>query len=179
MLAKARNQIRITTKTLVDEATGERVDVQEVYKEVKIGQKQFWRLYLADFLHVLGMLENKPLDVLIYILEHTPPATNMFLGTYRKIAKDCGVSVSTVERTIDKLSAANFLIKVQNGAYQVSPEIMFKGNENKKAMLIKYRNDVMDDSHDPDAPGSAGDDDDNAPGSAGDDDDNAPGSAGG
>ena len=47
--------------------------------------KNFWKLYLGDFLPVLGIVESKQVDILIYILENTQPSTNMFVGTYKTI----------------------------------------------------------------------------------------------
>ena len=57
-------------KRLIDEDTGERIEVEQITKRA-LGQKQFWKIYLMDVLQVLGGFEYKQLDVLIYILEHT------------------------------------------------------------------------------------------------------------
>lgn len=37
-----------------------------------------------------------------------------------------------------KLQKQQFLKKIQNGLWQVSPNIMMKGNENKKQLLLSY-----------------------------------------
>ena len=39
-----------------------------------------------------------------------------------------------------KLQKQKFLVKIQNGLWQVSPNIMMKGNENKKRLLLSYFN---------------------------------------
>lgn len=39
-----------------------------------------------------------------------------------------------------KLQQQKFLVKIQNGLWQVSPNIMMKGNENKKRLLLNYFN---------------------------------------
>ena len=64
-----------------------------------------------DFLQVLGGFEYKQLDVLIYILEHTEAANNTFIGTYRSLEKNVGVSYDTVRRTITLLQGKGFLKK--------------------------------------------------------------------
>lgn len=128
-------------RRLVDQDTGELVEVNQIVKRV-YGQKAFWKVYLMDFLQILGCFENKQLDVLIYILEHTNSSTNLFLGTYRSIADKAHVSYDTVQRTVRLLLEKGFLKKIQNGAYQVSPEIMLKGSDHKKQLLLSYSDDA-------------------------------------
>lgn len=127
-------------KRLQDMDTGEVMEVDQITKRA-LGQKQFWKIYLMDFLQVLGGFEYKQLDVLIYILEHTEASNNTFLGTYRNIAEKVGVSYDTVSRTITLLLNKGFLKKVQTGVYQVSPTIMMKGSEHKKQLLLNYFDD--------------------------------------
>ena len=127
-------------KRLVDQDTGEVIEVDQITKRA-LGQKQFWKIYLMDFLQVRGGFEYKQLDVLIYILEHTEAANNTFIGTYRSLEKSVGVSYDTVRRTITLLQGKGFLKKVSNGVYQVSPTIMMKGSEHKKSLLLNYFND--------------------------------------
>lgn len=90
-------------KRLVDQDTGEVIEVDQITKRA-LGQKQFWKIYLMDFLQVLGGFEYKQLDVLIYILEHTEAANNTFIGTYRSLEKNVGVSYDTVAKTIKTLA---------------------------------------------------------------------------
>ena len=40
-----------------------------------------------------------------------------------------------------KLQDNNFIKKIQNGVYQVSPNIMLKGSEYKKSLLLNYYDD--------------------------------------
>lgn len=127
-------------KRLIDQDTGELIEVDQITKRA-LGQKQFWKIYLMDFLQVLGGFEYKQLDVLIYILEHTEQANNTFIGTYRSLEKNVDVSYDTVRRTIKLLQEKGFMKKVSNGVYQVSPTIMMKGSEHKKNLLLNYYDD--------------------------------------
>lgn len=131
-------------KRLVDQDTGEVIEVDQITKRA-LGQKQFWKIYLMDFLQVLGGFEYKQLDVLIYILEHTEASNNTFIGTYRGIAEQVKVSYDTVSRTITLLLNKGFLKKVQTGVYQVSPTIIMKGTEHKKQLLLNYYDDEPQD----------------------------------
>lgn len=136
-VASTQTLIGTQKKRLKDLDTGEVIEVDQITKRA-LGQKQFWKIYLMDFLQVLGGFEYKQLDVLIYILEHTDASTNTFIGTYRKIAEKINVSIDTVKRTINLLLTKKFLKKIQTGVYQVSPTIMMKGNDHKKQLLLSY-----------------------------------------
>ena len=124
-------------KELIDKETGEIIEVDQITKKV-YGQKNFWKLYLSDFLPVLGIVENKQVDILIYILENTQPSNNMFIGTYKTIRENTKASETTIAKVMKKLQEQKFLKKIQNGLWQVSPNIMMKGNENKKQLLLSY-----------------------------------------
>lgn len=127
-------------KRLQDLDTGELIEVDQITKRA-LGQKQFWKVYLIDFLQILGVLDSKQIDVLIYILENTKAADNTYIGTYRKTADGARVSLDTATRVMRKLQANNFIKKVQNGVYQISPLIMLKGSEHKKSLLLNYYED--------------------------------------
>lgn len=127
-------------KRLVDQDTGEVIEVDQITKRA-YGQKQFWKIYLMDFLQVLGVLDSKQIDILIYILENTEAANNTFIGTYTKIQAEVGVSRPTVATVMKKLQDNNFIKRVQNGVWQVSANILMKGSEHKKSLLLNYYDD--------------------------------------
>jgi DNA-binding transcriptional regulator YhcF (GntR family) len=124
-------------RVLVDKETGEEIPVDQITKRV-YGTKQFWKVYLMDFLQVLGILDSRQVDILIYILENTEQANNTFIGTYSKIQKDIGVAPATIAKVMTRLQENKFITKVQNGVWQVNPNIMMKGSDHKKQLLINY-----------------------------------------
>lgn len=124
-------------KSLIDQETGELILVDQITKRV-YGTKNFWKCYLMDFLTVLGIIDSKQLDIFIYIVENTDQSNNIFLGTYKKIAEDCQVSSATIAKIMKKLQEANFIKKIQNGAWLVNPNILMKGNDNKRQILLSY-----------------------------------------
>lgn len=125
---------------LVDTETGEKIDVNQVTKRA-YGQKAFWKVYLMDFLQILGILDSKQIDVLIYILERTEPANNTFIGSQRDIAKGAGASLDTVSRIMRKLQDSGFITQIKRSVYQVSANIMLKGSDHKKELLLSYYDD--------------------------------------
>lgn len=124
-------------RELVDVSTGEQIIVDQITKRV-YGTKNFWKMYLMDFLMVLGIIDSKQVDVFIYVVENTNQSNNIFLGTYRKISEDCKVSEPTIAKIMKKLQENNFIKKVQNGAWLVNPNILMKGNDQKRQILLSY-----------------------------------------
>ena len=122
---------------LVDKDTGESIDVQQVIKKV-YNRRLCWKLTLSDFLGVLGIIESKQLEVVIHILENTKPSNNTYAGSRRAIAKRTGISLNTVGKIMKKLLDVGFLKLVQNGLYQISPEILMRGSETKRQILLSY-----------------------------------------
>lgn len=136
----AHNQTVTTIKTLqlTDNETGEQYTAQGI-KKTFLGTKQFWKLYLSDFLTVLGLCDSRQLDVLIYVLDNTDARTNLFLGTYDKIVEDTGISRPTVCRIMRKLLDNNFITRRNNGVYRVNPNLLCKGDEwHRRALFIEY-----------------------------------------
>lgn len=124
-------------RELIDTETGEQILVDQITKRV-YGSKNFWKMYLMDFLTVLGIIDSKQLDVFIYIVENTNQSTNTFIGTYDKISKDANVSRQTIAKIMKKLQENNFIKKVQNGVWVVNPNILMKGNDTKRQILLSY-----------------------------------------
>ena len=124
-------------RTLIDQETGEKIIVDQITKR-SYGTKNFWKCYLMDFLTVLGVFDNRQIDIFIYIAENTNPSNNIFIGTYKKIAQDVKVSQGTISTIMKKLQANNFIKKVQNGVWLVNPNILMKGNDNKRQILLSY-----------------------------------------
>ena len=124
-------------RNIMDVDTGEMMTVDQITKRV-YGTKNFWKCYLMDFLTVLGVLDSKQVDIFIYIVENTNQSNNTFLGTYDKIANDVGVSRPTIARIMKKLQENNFVKRIQNGAWLVNPNILMKGNDSKRQILLSY-----------------------------------------
>ena len=68
-------------RTFIDSDTGEIFEADQVIKRF-YGQKQFWKIYLMDFLNILGIFDSKQLDVFIYILVIIELVNNIFIGIH-------------------------------------------------------------------------------------------------
>lgn len=124
-------------RDLLDTETGEHIYVDQITKRV-YGSKSFWKVYLMDFLMVLGIIDSKQVDIFIYIVENTNQSNNTFIGTYKKIAKDVGCSETTIAKILKKLQVNGFIKRVQNGVWLVNPNILMKGNDRKRQILLSY-----------------------------------------
>ena len=124
-------------RELIDVQTGEQIFVAQITKRV-YGSKNFWKCYLMDFLTVLGIIDSKQLDIFIFIVENTNQSNNTFLGTYKHISKQTGCSSRTIAKIMKKLQENNFIRKIQNGAWLVNPNILMKGNDTKRQILLSY-----------------------------------------
>lgn len=124
-------------RNLIDQDTGELVTVDQITKRI-YGTKNFWKCYLMDFLAVLGIIDSKQLDIFVYICENTSESNNLFIGTYKKIAADVGASSRTIATIMKKLQEVNFIKKVQSGVWFVNPDILMKGNDHKRQILLNY-----------------------------------------
>lgn len=141
MYDKNANIKYITKETKYKDETGEHIIQEtEIYKK-HYGGKFFYRVWLSDLLNALGLLNNnKELDILFYVLDNMK-SDNNFIGTYRSIAEDTNISLSTVTRIFKKMNEVNLITKVQNGVYKVNPALIIQGdNSKKKRLVIEYEN---------------------------------------
>ena len=126
------------TKRYIDEDGNEGTQT-DIYKKV-YGHKHFWKVWLGDLLNTLGLINNsKQLDVVFYVLEHTDPSNNLYIGTIRQTVEATGISLGTVSTIFKKMQEVDMITKKQNGLYFVKPTLLMKGDETKKhRLLIEY-----------------------------------------
>jgi DNA-binding transcriptional regulator YhcF (GntR family) len=125
-------------KRLIDLETGEEITatVEAVEPERKFGWEAVW---LGMLLDTLDVITNKGFKVAKYLLSKRIRSENLVVATAKKIAKETGVSESTVKRVMKHLIAANFIVQVQKGVYRVNPAIIWRGSESKRqAILIVF-----------------------------------------
>lgn len=105
-----------------------------------VDSQNFVKVFLADFLVALGILNSKSVSVVCYILENVRYSDNTLIASKQEIADGCRVSVRTVYYVMSKLEEVGFIKKKSNRLYIVNPKYIVKGNENKRRMIIDYYN---------------------------------------
>ena len=63
---------------------------------------------------------------------------NMFVGTYDDISKAVNVSRPTIAKIMHKLQSNNFIRLRHRGVWYVNPNILMKGNDTKRQILLSY-----------------------------------------
>lgn len=129
-----------------DMSTNEEFEGSLIVK--RLSEEDFLKVQIGDLLKLLGILESKQADVVIYILKNMEFSKNFFYGTYDEIAKGSEISRATVTRTMTQLTKAHLIAKVRNGVYQVNPALAYKGNDKHRAYILRY---YEEHSTDPDA----------------------------
>lgn len=129
----------VREKVYKDMETNELVSAKHIAK-LWHGQEHFWKLYMSDFLHTLGItLESKQLDVVLYVLSKVKTNDNMFIGTYDHIVEKGIASRTTVAKIFRKMRIAKLLVKKHAGAYMVDPGLLMKGSPGKRqALMIEF-----------------------------------------
>lgn len=111
-----------------------------INKTVK--SEHFYKIFMADFLMSLDILNVKSVDILAYVMQNMRQSDNTLIATQEEIAKGAGTSARTVMRVFTKLQEIDFIRKKTNGVYIVNPKFIIKGNDNKKRMIINYYNEL-------------------------------------
>ena len=133
------NSSRIRVEEWSNTETGEIKQFAVISKE---GQdKNWWKLWITDFMTIIGAIGNKKILVLTYILNNISPYDNTFSRTIREIATETKTSKTTVQIVLNILcSDLGFLVKKRVAQYMVNPEILAKGSHSKRVgLMIEYK----------------------------------------
>lgn len=124
----------VGTKVYYDQVTGKPKEFQLNEKEIRdYNFYKYWPENLADFKRVATLKER---DFFDWLVQHANSG-NLVLGTYGSIAKDIKHSTRFVEKAIHKLMNTNVIVKVQNGAYLLNPNVIFKGTTSRRKYVAK------------------------------------------
>ena len=115
-------------------------ETNEIIIHKEVDSQNFVKVFMADFLVALGILNSKSVAVVCYILENVKYSDNTLIATKEKIAKGSGTSVRTVYNVLSQLQKVGFMKRKAQGVYIINPKYIIKGNENKRRMIIDYYN---------------------------------------
>ena len=130
------------TNTIVSAINVQTGEYGEYIINKTVSNKQFYKIFMADFLLALGILNIKSVDILAYVMEHMRPSDNVLIATQDEIAKGAGTSRRTVMRVFNKLQEIDFMRKKSSGVYMINPKFLMKGNDNKQQLVINYFSDI-------------------------------------
>ncbi|MCD9465525.1 hypothetical protein CJF25_21690 [Photobacterium phosphoreum] len=133
-----KNSRVIGTQTYINRDTGELIDMNVIESEDT--DFNFEKIWFSHILQALDCLGSKKINVVTWLLENKDNK-NIIIGTQRKIAESCNVSVQTVTDVMKILMKADVIKMEQQGVYMLNPDVVFKGgNKQRMNILIKYKN---------------------------------------
>lgn len=126
----------IGTKNYIDSETGELRTMQVI--DIEDRDFNFTKVWMSSIINSLDLLGTKRLKLAFWIIEHLNKE-NQLIYTQRQMAEAAGISLKTVSTTVSALIDANFLQRINTGAYRVNPDVLFKGTHNARmAVLFDY-----------------------------------------
>lgn len=122
-------------KEFIDAETGEVIPMQ--LNQVEDRDFNFTKVWLRTFIEGLDGIANKRMKLAFWIIDNLNKE-NQFIGTFKKMAEETGLSEYTVIMTMRELQKGNppFLKKLQSGVYQVNPDILYKGSHKSRMGII-------------------------------------------
>ncbi len=101
----------------------------------KVPRGNFEIVYTSELFNVMRELGNKKIDVFAWLLDHKD-GNNSINTNMRKLASETGVSLRTVNDTIQVLRDAG-LLKREGSIYTLSAQLMVKGSQVREAYLMR------------------------------------------
>lgn len=128
----------IGNQQYINKNTGEVEDFQVVNIEER--DFNFHKLWLSHIINSLELIGNQKTKLAFWILDNLDKENKLTM-TYRQISENSGISYQTVSRTMKSLIESNFIQQINQGAYRVNPDMIFKGTRNGRLnVLYQYKN---------------------------------------
>jgi hypothetical protein len=117
----------------INTSTGE----LENFQVIKLEQRDFnfHKVWLEHILYSLDLIGNKKTKLAFWIVDNLK-SENLLTMNYRQIAKGSGMSLDTVQSTMKALIESDFLKRINNGCYQVNPDVLFKGGHHGRMKVL-------------------------------------------
>lgn len=136
---KQKKQKYVGQTTVIDTNTGEMIPMQ--ITQVEERDFNFHKVWLRNLIMSFEDISNQKLRLAFWIIEHLNKE-NQLVMTQQAIAEKSGISIGTVKETMKRLQGKGengsvpFLIRINSGAYQVNPDVIFKGTHGSRMGVI-------------------------------------------
>lgn len=120
-------------KTYIDQQTGELKDMQVI--ELEDRDFNFTKVWMQAIIVSLDIVGNQKTKVAFWIINHLDKE-NKLVMTQTQVAEAVGVSLKTTAETMRALVKANFLQRINVGAYRVNPDVVFKGTHKARMSVL-------------------------------------------
>ena len=124
-------------KSFIDAEDGTIEDFQVIKMEDR--DFNFHKVWLEHIINSLDLIGNQKTKLAFWILGQLD-RENKLTMTYRQISAKSGISLDTVRITMRALLESNFLERINQGAYRVNPDIVFKGTRTGRLNVLYQYN---------------------------------------
>ena len=99
----------------------------------------WFRVYPKFLSPLKRILDGPKFLVILWILQNFKPSSNRFVGSYKFLAKEIGVSKSTVQRVMEGLQENDLIRQSESGEWMLNPTVVYAGrSELEEVALKKY-----------------------------------------
>lgn len=127
----------VGTQQWLNPNTNQMEDFQVVLMEDR--DFNFHKVWMHNIVMALDLIGNQKTKLAFWIIDNLNKE-NQLVMTYRQIAEKSGISLDTVRVTMKALIDSNFLRRINQGAYCVNPDVLFKGSRNGRLnVLLQYQ----------------------------------------
>lgn len=127
----------IGTRKYINQDSGEIEDFQVVNIEER--DFNFHKIWLNHIINSLDLIGNQKTRLAFWIVDNLDKENKLTM-TYRQISEKSGISYQTVSRTMKSLIESNFLQQINQGAYRINPNIIFKGTRSGRLNVLYQYN---------------------------------------
>lgn len=126
----------IGVQDYVNQTTGEVEQFHVIQEQDR--DFDFHKVWLHSIIDSLDLIGNKKTKLAFWIIDHIDRENKLTMN-YRQIAEKSGISLDTVRKTMKTLIDADFMRRINQGAYCINPDVIFKGSRNGRLnILIRY-----------------------------------------
>src|SRR5690625_2167117 len=123
----------IGTRKYINQDSGEIEDFQVVnIEEIDFNFHKIWLNHIINSLDLIG---NQKTRLAFWIVDNLDKENKLTM-TYRQISEKSSISYQTVSRTMKSLIESNFLQQINQGAYRINPNIIFKGTRSGRLNVL-------------------------------------------
>lgn len=120
----------------VDNDSGEKIgEKRKIYTPSKV--EPFMRINIDKICFLLSNLSGKEIKVLSFVLLNMRKTDNRLYISYEKIAKELGISKTSVNSAFQKFQDMDFIATESYGKYIISSLYIFKGDNDKKSKAFE------------------------------------------
>ena len=127
----------IGTRKYINQDSGEIEDFQVVNIDER--DFNFHKIWLNHIINSLDLIGNQKTRLAFWIVDNLDKENKLTM-TYRQISEKSGISYQTVSRTMKSLIESNFLQQINQGAYRINPNIIFKGTRSGRLNVLYQYN---------------------------------------